>query len=93
MNSIQNYCSMNFKGNLVIKDKNGDRTLIPAKEVKSIEEKTSGIGKGTYIITNIDDGFGSTFYRFKNIPYEKVVDLYKNALNSDNDIEIPSYKD
>jgi len=88
MNSIQSYSGFNFKGNLIIKDKNGDRTLIPAQEVKSIEEKTSGFSKGVYIVTNVDNGFGSTFYRFKNIPYEQVVDLYKNALNSDNDIEI-----
>ena len=90
MNSIQNYYGASFKGSLIIKDKNGDRTLIPASEVKSIEEKTSGLSKGTYIVTNIDDGFGSTFYRFKNVPYEKVVDLYKKALNSNDDVEIPS---
>ena len=92
MNSIQNFCSTSFRGNLIIKDKNGDRTLIPAKEVKYINEDSSGIKKGVYIVTNIDNGWGSTMYQFKNIPYEKVVGLYKQAINSDDDVEIPSDK-
>ena len=92
MNNIQNYGVIPFKGNLVIKDKNGDRTFIPAKQVKYIEEKTTGLSKGVYIVTNIDEDWGNTFYRFKNIPYEKVVELYKNAINSDNDVEIPNDK-
>ena len=90
MNSIQNFGNMSFRGNIVIKDKNGDRTLIPAKEVKYINEDTSGMMKGTYIVTNIDAMGGDKYYRLKNVPYEQVVELYKKAIGSNDDVEIPN---
>ena len=77
-----------FKGNLVIVNKKGEKTLIPAKEVKSITEENSSIGKGVYITTNIDPSWGNTYYRIKNIPYQEVVNLYKTAMNTDKDVEI-----
>ena len=51
MNSISNLCNTSFKGNLIFTDKKGDKTLVPAKEVKYIEEKNSGIGKGVYVVS------------------------------------------
>ena len=73
MNSISSSNGIGFRGNLIIRNKNGDRTLVPAKEVQYIEEKSSGLSKGVNIITNMDRAWG---YNLKNIPYEKVVELY-----------------
>ena len=89
MNSVSlNTKCPNFKGNLVLVNKKGDRTLIPAGEVKFIEENSSSLSKGVYIVTDIDKSWGNSYYRLKNIPYQEVVDLYKTAMNTDQDVEI-----
>jgi len=88
MNTISNISNTNFKGNLIFVDKKGDRTMVPATEVKSIEEKTSGLGKGVTITTNIDKSWGNTYHYLKNTPYETVVEAYKKALNTNEDVEI-----
>ena len=46
--------------------------------------------KGTYIVTNIDAMGGDKYYRLKNVPYEQVVELYKKAIDSNDDVEIPN---
>ena len=88
MNSISNLCNTSFKGNLIFTDKKGNKTLVPAKEVKYIEEKNSGLGKGVYVVTNIDNGWGNTYQHFKNVPYQTVVDAYKKAISGNDDVEI-----
>ena len=80
--------SPSFKGNLVMVNKKGERTLIPTEQVKYIEENTSGLAKGVYITTHIDKSWGNNFYRIKDIPYQEVVNLYKSAKDSGNDVEI-----
>ena len=75
-----------FKGNLVLVNEKNEKVLLPAEQVKAICEKNSGLGKGVYLYSN-HDALGS-FYRIKNIPYQEVVDLYKAAKNSENDVEI-----
>ena len=88
MNSILNLCNTSFKGNLIFIDKKGNKTLVPATEVKNIEEKVSGLGKGVYITTDIDKSWGNTYYYWKNIPYNTIVENYKKAINSNEDVEI-----
>ena len=88
MNTILRNCNTNFKGNLIFVDKKGNRTLVPAKEVKNIKEKTSGIGKGVYITTDIDKSWGDTYHHFKTLSYNDVVEAYKKAINTNEDVEI-----
>ena len=88
MNSVSlNTKCPNFKGNVVLVNKKGYKTLLPAKQIRAIEE-CSGFSSDYVRITSIIDPAYSRTFQVLNIPYQEVVDLYKTAMNTDQDVEI-----